>query len=126
MTDRRLVSSIEKFSDCTLLCVGDVMLDHYVYGHVARISPEAPIPVLSVDHSQSMLGGAGNLVRNLTSLGARVIFVAVTGDDESAVTIERLLSALPGCEHHLIRDGRRPTTGKTRYLAHSQQLLPVD
>jgi D-beta-D-heptose 7-phosphate kinase/D-beta-D-heptose 1-phosphate adenosyltransferase len=108
------------------LCVGDVMLDHFVYGDVVRISPEAPIPVLSVDHDQSMLGGAGNVVRNLTSLGAKVVFVTVTGDDEAAGVIERLLASLPNCESHVIRDSRRRTTVKTRYLSHGQQLLRVD
>ncbi len=126
MGNRRLVSSIEKYSASTLLCVGDVMLDHFVYGDVVRISPEAPIPVLSVDHHQSMLGGAGNVVRNLTSLGAKVVFVTVTGDDDAAGVIESLLASLPGCEPHVIRDSHRPTTVKTRYLSHGQQLLRVD
>jgi D-beta-D-heptose 7-phosphate kinase / D-beta-D-heptose 1-phosphate adenosyltransferase len=118
--------SIDKFSGSTLIVVGDVMLDHFVYGDVVRISPEAPIPVLSVDHQQSMLGGAGNVVRNLTSLGAKVVFVTVTGDDEAAGVIEGLLASLPDCEAHVIRDTRRPTTVKTRYLSHGQQLLRVD
>jgi D-beta-D-heptose 7-phosphate kinase / D-beta-D-heptose 1-phosphate adenosyltransferase len=126
MGSRRLVSSIEKYSGSTLVCVGDVMLDHFVYGDVVRISPEAPIPVLSVDHDQSMLGGAGNVVRNLTSLGAKVVFITVAGDDEAAGVIERLLTSLPDCEPHVIRDSRRPTTVKTRYLSHGQQLLRVD
>jgi len=121
--DKRL---IDKYSRSTLLVVGDVMLDHFVYGDVVRISPEAPIPVLSVDHQQSMLGGAGNVVRNLTSLGAKVVFVTVTGDDEAAGVVESLLAALPNCEAHVIRDSRRPTTVKTRYLSHGQQLLRVD
>jgi D-beta-D-heptose 7-phosphate kinase/D-beta-D-heptose 1-phosphate adenosyltransferase len=108
------------------MVVGDVMLDHFVYGDVVRISPEAPIPVLSVDHQQSMLGGAGNVVRNLTSLGAKVVFVTVTGDDEAASVIESLLALLPDCEAHVIRDSQRPTTVKTRYLSHGQQLLRVD
>ena len=126
MANRQLVSSIEKYSGSTLVCVGDVMLDHFVYGDVVRISPEAPIPVLSVDHDQFMLGGAGNVVRNLTSLGAKVVFVTVTGDDDAAGFIERLLASLPNCEPHVIRDSRRPTTIKTRYLSHGQQLLRVD
>src|ERR1700728_4171077 len=102
MSDARLAASIEKYSGATLLCVGDVMLDHYVYGSVARVSPEAPIPILSVDHSQFMLGGAGNVVRNLASLGAKTIFVTVAGDDEAAGAIEGLHRALPDCEYHVI------------------------
>lgn len=126
MDNRHVVSSIGKYSGSTLIVVGDVMLDHFVYGDVVRISPEAPIPVLSVDHQQSMLGGAGNVVRNLASLGAKVVFVTVTGDDDAAGVIESQLASLPGCEAHVIRDSRRPTTVKTRYLSHGQQLLRVD
>jgi D-beta-D-heptose 7-phosphate kinase/D-beta-D-heptose 1-phosphate adenosyltransferase len=126
LTAPTLITSIERYADSTILCVGDVMLDHFVYGDVNRISPEAPIPILSVDHEQSMLGGAGNVVRNLTSLGARVIFLTVAGDDEEAGGIEELLGELPNCTACVMRDAERRTSVKTRYLAHSQQLLRVD
>ena len=65
-----------------VVCVGDVMLDRFVYGHVTRVSPEAPIPVCRVQNETAMLGGAGNVVRNLVALGAGVDFVNVVGDDD--------------------------------------------
>ena len=126
MTNRALIRSIENYPACTLLCIGDVMIDHFVYGDVGRISPEAPIPVLSIEREESMLGGAGNVVRNLASLGAKVIFLTVTGDDPAADSVTTLLQALPNCEPHILRDPRRRTSVKTRYLAHNQQLLRVD
>jgi D-beta-D-heptose 7-phosphate kinase/D-beta-D-heptose 1-phosphate adenosyltransferase len=126
MTNLALIRSIEQYPFCKLICIGDVMVDHFVYGDVGRISPEAPIPVVSIDREESMLGGAGNVVRNLTSLGAKVIFLTVTGDDSAADSIAALLQALPNCEPHIIRDPSRRTSVKRRYLAHNQQLLRVD
>ena len=126
MTNSALINSIEKYPACTLICIGDVMVDHFVYGDVGRISPEAPIPVVSIEREESMLGGAGNVVRNLTSLGANVIFLTVTGDDPAADSVATLLQALPRCESHIVRDPSRRTSVKTRYLAHNQQLLRVD
>src|SRR5260370_38184164 len=68
----------------TVLCVGDLMLDEFVYGEVSRISPEAPAPVIAAQRSETNIGGAGNVPRNLASLGARCLFVGVVGDDEAA------------------------------------------
>ena len=65
----------------TVLCVGDLMLDDFVYGEVSRISPEAPAPVITVNRSEMVIGGAGNVARNIASLGARCIFVGVVGED---------------------------------------------
>ena len=74
---------LERFIDCRVLCVGDVMLDRFVYGQVDRISPEAPIPVFSIQEERSMLGGAGNVARNLVAMGAGTTFIAVTGNDKA-------------------------------------------
>ena len=126
MSSGHLISSIEAYSEITVLCVGDVMLDHFVYGTAGRISPEAPIPVVSVEHEESMLGGAGNVVRNLLALGASVIFVTATGDDPAGRSVAELLQASPRCLPYIVRDARRRTSVKTRYLAHNQQLLRVD
>ena len=126
MGAHRLSSSIETWSGARVLCAGDAMLDRFIYGNARRMSPEAPIPVLLVDHEETMLGGAGNVVRNLAALGARVAFTTVTGDDAEAAAIEALLAALPNCAAGVVRDARRRTSVKTRYLAHSQQLLRVD
>ena len=102
------------------------MLDHFIYGDVNRISPEAPIPVVRVRHEQSMLGGAGNVVRNLSSLGAQAVLLTVVGTDAAAALIAQELSALPNCRLHTVADPDRKTSVKTRYISGSQQLLRVD
>jgi len=83
-----LLDRIEQFAGRTVLVLGDVMLDAYVYGHVERVSPEAPIPVLRVDNKREMLGGAGNVARNVAALGARAILIGVAGDDGAGRAIE--------------------------------------
>ena len=76
----------------TVLCVGDLMLDEFVYGEVSRISPEAPAPVIAVQRSESNIGGAGNVARNIASLGARCIFVGLIGEDEAAAKLKAALA----------------------------------
>jgi D-beta-D-heptose 7-phosphate kinase / D-beta-D-heptose 1-phosphate adenosyltransferase len=88
-----LAAAIERLKDAHVLCVGDVMLDRYVYGAVERISPEAPIPVLRMEREAAMLGGAGNVVRNLSALGAHVAFVSVVGNDQAGREISALVAA---------------------------------
>ncbi|NQU69124.1 MAG: bifunctional heptose 7-phosphate kinase/heptose 1-phosphate adenyltransferase, partial [Rhodospirillales bacterium] len=101
-------TDIEKLNNARVLCVGDVMLDRFVYGEVSRISPEAPIPVCRVRNETSMLGGAGNVVRNLAALGAEAIFVTVTGDDDEGAEIDALVSEQDGIKAEIIRQaGRR-------------------
>ncbi len=102
------------------------MLDHFVYGDVNRISPEAPIPVVRIHHERSMLGGAGNVVRNLSSLGAQAVLLTVVGADRAAYSIAQELKSLPNCLLHSVADQDRKTSVKTRYISGSQQLLRVD
>ncbi len=102
------------------------MLDHFVYGDVNRISPEAPIPVVRIHHETSMLGGAGNVVRNLGSLGAQATLLTVVGADSAADLIAQELKALTKCVLHSVVDDARKTSVKTRYISGSQQLLRVD
>jgi len=102
------------------------MLDHFIYGDVNRISPEAPIPVVRVSNERSMLGGAGNVVRNLSSLGAQAVLLTVVGADGAADLIAHELSVLPNCVLHTVADTDRKTSVKTRYISGSQQLLRVD
>ncbi len=109
-----------------LAVVGDVMLDRFVGGSVERISPEAPIPVLKVAREVSMLGGAGNVARNATALGARVSLIAAVGDDEAGKTVLQLIGAEAGLSGNLVVLSERPTTVKTRYVAQGQQLLRAD
>ena len=87
-----------------MLCIGDLMLDEFVYGEVSRISPEAPTPVIAVKRSEVMIGGAGNVARNLVALGARCIFVGVVGDDDAGSTLSAALADQPRIEYHLVVD----------------------
>ncbi len=121
-----LIPLLDKMIGHRVLVVGDVMLDRYVYGQVERISPEAPIPVLHIQREAMTLGGAGNVVRNIISLGGEVNFVSVIGKDQAGGDIERELGSLPAIKPHLIVDAERPTTLKTRYVADNQQLLRAD
>jgi D-beta-D-heptose 7-phosphate kinase / D-beta-D-heptose 1-phosphate adenosyltransferase len=121
-----LVAAIDHLNRARVLCIGDVMLDHYVYGQVERVSPEAPIPVLAIEHEFKTLGGAGNVLRNLTALGVQASFTSVVGNDDAGREIERLLAAQDGAEVHALVQPQRITTVKTRYVAANQQLLRVD
>ncbi len=101
----------------TVLCVGDLMRDEFVYGEVARISPEAPAPVIAATRSERHIGGAGNVARNIAALGARCIFAGVVGDDEAGRALRAELAAVPGIEAHLVTDASRPTTRKVRFVS---------
>jgi D-beta-D-heptose 7-phosphate kinase/D-beta-D-heptose 1-phosphate adenosyltransferase len=101
----------------TVLCVGDLMLDEFVYGDVSRISPEAPAPVIAVARQEAVIGGAGNVARNVASLGARCLFVGVIGDDDGARAVRAALAAAPNIEASLVIDRSRPTTRKVRFVA---------
>ena len=115
-------------ADQTVLCIGDLMLDEFVYGEVSRVSPEAPAMVVAVKRSELMIGGAGNVARNLVSLGARCIFVGVVGDDEAGRALQAALLSEPRIEFHLVVDTARQTTRKVRFVSehHSTHLLRAD
>lgn len=109
-----------------ITCVGDVMLDDFQFGVIKRISPEAPVPVVHVQRESKMLGGAGNVIRNLSALGARARLVAAAGEDRAAGEIDRLLAETLGVVYDLIVEPARETSVKTRYIASSQQVLRAD
>jgi len=115
-----------RISKAKLVIVGDVMLDQFISGHVERISPEAPVPVMSRTRSAAMPGGAANVARNLSHLGARVTLIGVTGHDEAATMLKSTIATEPGIRFRAIADRNRPTTLKTRYTAAGQQILRVD
>jgi len=121
-----LVQLVEGLKGTQVLCIGDAMLDRFIYGAVDRISPEAPIPVLRIERESAMLGGAGNVVRNLVALGAAPAFVAVVGDDEAGREVGRLLGEHDGIDPCLVIENGRQTTIKTRFFASAQQLLRAD
>lgn len=108
-----------------VLCIGDIMLDRFVYGNVERISPEAPIPVLHVAREKKMLGGVGNVAANIASLGGSVILLAVTGRDAVGAEIGEHLEA-QDITAQLIVAPDRHTTIKTRFISNGQQMLRVD
>jgi len=122
----QFIADLSKLTDATVLCVGDVMLDRFVYGDVNRISPEAPIPVFRIGRQTEMLGGAGNVLRNLAGLGAIAHFVSVTGIDEAGRRVTDLAGALDGVTATIYVDEARQTSIKTRYIAGGQQMLRAD
>lgn len=123
---QELTRILNRLDDVALLCVGDLMLDRFIYGSVERISPEAPIPVFTTQRESRMLGGAGNVVRNILSLGAHASFVAVIGDDMVGNQLTGLVGEEPRLLPTLITERGRISTKKTRYVAGSQQLLRSD
>lgn len=126
MTDTDLAAVLERMGDAEVLCVGDVMLDRFVEGVVERISPEAPIPILSVSGERTDLGGAANVARNVAALGARCILVGAVGPDAEADRLSALIGDLPGVTPRLAVCGDRPTAVKTRFVAGRAQLLRAD
>jgi D-beta-D-heptose 7-phosphate kinase/D-beta-D-heptose 1-phosphate adenosyltransferase len=112
----------------TVLCIGDLMLDEFVYGEVSRISPEAPAPVIAVRRSESNIGGAGNVARNIASLGARCIFVGLVGEDEAGMRLKAELAKENRIEAVLVADSSRPTTRKVRFVSEhfSSHMLRAD
>jgi D-beta-D-heptose 7-phosphate kinase/D-beta-D-heptose 1-phosphate adenosyltransferase len=122
----RLAEAVHLLGRTSVLVVGDVMLDRYIYGTVERVSPEAPVPILTIERELAMLGGAGNVVRNLTALGAAVAFISVVGDDQAGSDLTGLIGGQPNVEPWLLVQGGRTTTLKTRFLAAGQHLLRAD
>src|SRR5215831_2150332 len=113
----------------TVLCIGDLMLDDFVYGDVSRISPEAPAPVIRVRREDVIVGGAGNVARNIASLGARCLFLGVIGDDPGGKTLQRALRRSKSrIVSRLVVDRSRPTTRKLRFVSDhfSTHLLRAD
>jgi D-beta-D-heptose 7-phosphate kinase/D-beta-D-heptose 1-phosphate adenosyltransferase len=117
-----MTSIVRSFVDKRVLVLGDLMLDKYLWGNVGRISPEAPVPVVEVHRDTSCLGGAGNVCHNLQSLGAVPIPVGVVGDDPAGAWIKESVPDSSG----IFVDKKRPTTVKTRIIAHHQQVVRVD
>ncbi|MGM4886788.1 D-glycero-beta-D-manno-heptose-7-phosphate kinase [Tardiphaga sp. 11_C7_N12_6] len=115
-------------ADQAVLCVGDLMLDEFVYGEVSRISPEAPAPVIAVQRSEINIGGAGNVARNIAALGAKCIFVGLVGEDDAGATLKNALAQEPLIEALLVTDSSRPTTRKVRFVSEhfSTHMLRAD
>jgi rfaE bifunctional protein kinase chain/domain len=116
----------DSFSKLKLGVIGDVMLDTYMWGRVDRISPEAPVPVVSLEEKEYRIGGAGNVALNAQSLGADVFLLSVMGDDEDAAKLETLLKQSRIHTEFLLKSANRITTNKTRIISRNQQMMRLD
>jgi rfaE bifunctional protein kinase chain/domain len=114
------------FSDVKVLIVGDVMLDRYCWGSVIRISPEAPVPVVNLEKTEVTLGGAANVAANVVGLGAKALLVGVIGKDSEAKLFPKFLREKGISHDYLVETGNRPTTVKTRIVAHNQHIVRID
>lgn len=127
LTKTRVTEILRALRDRNIVVLGDVMLDEFVWGDVTRISPEAPVPVVDVRRESIHLGGAANVLANLVALGARGSVVGVIGNDEAGKRLRNGLRELgAGANDHLIVDETRPSTIKTRIIAHSQLVVRAD
>lgn len=123
-----LADLIPKFSGRRILVIGDIMLDEYLWGHIERISPEAPVPVLRLEHRKTSLGGAGNVMQNLASLGATVVAVSVVGEDTAGESTLAELTRLGIDAGGIVRERQRTSTRKSRLMSHEhgQQVFRFD
>ncbi|MDP3300700.1 MAG: D-glycero-beta-D-manno-heptose-7-phosphate kinase [Sulfuricurvum sp.] len=109
-----------------ILVIGDLMIDHYLWGGCERISPEAPVQVVDIARETTVLGGAGNVINNLVTLGARVSVAGVIGDDDNGIELKSMLASLGvSCEGLIVQEGRK-TSKKSRIIASNQQILRYD
>ena len=116
----------DKFNELRILVIGDVMLDAYVMGKVNRISPEAPVPIVSLENEDARIGGAGNVALNLLALGAKPIICGVIGEDSSGDKLLNLFEKNGISTDGLVKSMARKTTVKTRVISNKQQLLRID
>ena len=119
------LKAVARLAGRKVCIIGDLMLDHYMIGTVERISPEAPVPVVRVTREDRLLGGAGNVARNVAALGGKPLLFGCTGDDPEGAALVRMC-AEAGIESRILKDKTRPTTRKTRIIAHNQQVVRVD
>jgi D-glycero-beta-D-manno-heptose-7-phosphate kinase len=126
MNRNRYQEIVQGFAGRKVVVLGDLMLDEYLWGSATRISPESPVMVVDVDRETSVPGGAANVVNNLLALGAHVAVIGVAGDDEAGRKLINALQDEGADVEGIVVDETRPTTRKTRVVAHSQQVLRVD
>ncbi len=119
------LNSMDTIKKPKILVIGDLMIDHYLWGSTNRISPEAPVQVVDVEKETSVLGGAGNVVNNLVSLGVDVMVISVVGEDAVLAELTKMLEDI-NVRHHLISDTNRKTTKKSRIIASAQQIIRYD
>jgi rfaE bifunctional protein kinase chain/domain len=123
---KTLLGYLDNMRDARLLVIGDIMLDHFIWGKVTRISPEAPVPVVDIHSESIMLGGAANVLNNIISLGGRAGICGVIGHDEMGRRVVHELRLKSVDTEGLVVEEDRPTTIKTRVIAHNQQVVRFD
>lgn len=126
MNKKELINSFEQFNNKKILIIGDVMIDAYMWGNVERISPEAPVPIVSITNREKRLGGAANVGLNVRALGAEAILCAVIGNDDNGNIFKQLLKKRNLTSKGILVDKNRDTTIKTRIICDNQHLLRVD
>lgn len=126
MTQADFHALVRKFDSLRILVVGDLMLDEYVWGDVQRVSPEAPVPVVEIRKRTYVPGGAANTAANVVGLGGTALVAGVVGDDDSARTLRDVLQESGVITDGFVTDAQRPTTTKSRVIAHNQQIVRMD
>jgi len=126
LTRDRLLHLIQRMKERRVVVVGDIMLDRYLVGDTERLSPEAPVPVVTVRERHAALGGAANVAANVSALGARSLLVGVVGDDTDGAAIRQELAVARLEDRFVLSVAGRPTTSKTRIIARSQQIVRID
>ena len=126
LTRDRLLHLIQRMRDSRVVIVGDIMLDRYLVGDTERLSPEAPVPVVTVRERHARLGGAANVAMNVAALGARSLLVGVVGDDGDGATIRQELAVARLDDRYVLSVAGRPTTSKTRIISRAQQIVRID
>ena len=116
----------DSFTKLKVGVIGDVMLDTYIWGKVERISPEAPVPVVSLDKKEYRIGGAGNVALNCHSLGSQIFILSVIGDDTDGLLLEELFNENMIDTSYLVKNSSRITTNKTRIIGRNQQMMRLD
>jgi rfaE bifunctional protein kinase chain/domain len=126
ISENRLKTLFSDFNGKTIAIIGDLMLDRYYWGNVNRISPEAPVPVLEVDSESARLGGAANVANNIKALGGTPVLFGAVGGDQNGKTLKEIATANGFDTKGIINDPDRPTTVKTRVIAHGQHVVRID
>ena len=126
ITRDRVLHLIKRMQASRIVVVGDIMLDRYLIGDTERLSPEAPVPVVTVRERHAALGGAANVAANVAALGARCHLVGVVGDDADGAAIRQELAVARLEDRHVVTIAGRPTTSKTRIVARTQQIVRID
>ncbi len=125
MNKKKIESVIKKFSEKKIAVVGDVMLDKFIWGKITRVSPESPVPIIDVEKESEHLGGAANVAMNIKSLSSDILLFGIIGNDESGTHFKKILEKNKISTYGIVRDNR-PTTVKTRIIAHNQHITRID